>query len=91
MTPDHGSPGAALTVALAMAAGMGAQVVARHLRLPGIVLLLAAGVALGPDVAGLVDPASLGSGLHVIVVRPAALDGAADKRRRGLVRTTPVK
>ncbi len=67
MTPEHSSPGAALTVALAMAAGMGAQVVARHLRLPGIVLLLAAGVALGPDVAALVDPGSLGSGLHVIV------------------------
>ncbi len=67
MTPEHGHPQAAITVALAMAAGMGAQVVARHLRLPGIVLLLAAGVALGPDVAALVDPASLGGGLQVIV------------------------
>ena len=28
------------------------------------------------------------SGLHVIVVRPGALDGAADKRREGIVRTT---
>ena len=28
------------------------------------------------------------SGLHVIVVRPDALDGAADKRREGIVRTT---
>jgi gamma-glutamyltranspeptidase/glutathione hydrolase len=28
------------------------------------------------------------SGLHVIVVRPEALDGAADKRREGIVRTT---
>ena len=28
------------------------------------------------------------SGLHVIVVRPASVDGAADKRREGVVRTT---
>jgi gamma-glutamyltranspeptidase/glutathione hydrolase len=30
------------------------------------------------------------SGLHVIVVRPEELDGAADKRREGIVRTTSV-
>ncbi len=30
------------------------------------------------------------SGLHVIVVRPDELDGAADKRREGIVRTTAV-
>jgi gamma-glutamyltranspeptidase/glutathione hydrolase len=30
------------------------------------------------------------SGLHVIVVRPDRLDGAADKRREGIVRTTSV-
>ena len=29
------------------------------------------------------------SGLHVIVVRPDSLDGAADKRREGIVRTLP--
>jgi len=28
------------------------------------------------------------SGLHIIVVRPDKLDGAADKRREGVVRTT---
>ena len=28
------------------------------------------------------------SGLHVIVIRPDHLDGAADKRREGIVRTT---
>ena len=28
------------------------------------------------------------SGLHVIVVRPESLEGAADKRREGVVRTT---
>ncbi len=30
------------------------------------------------------------SGLHIIVVRPDTLDGAADKRREGIVRTTSV-
>ena len=39
----------ALTLVLAMTMGVIAQVVARHLRLPGIVVLLASGVALGPD------------------------------------------
>ena len=58
---------APLTVALALLAGMLAQVLARHLRLPGIVLLLAAGVLLGPDAANVIQPASLGSTLHVIV------------------------
>jgi NhaP-type Na+/H+ or K+/H+ antiporter len=56
-----------LTVALALAAGMVAQSVARHARLPGIVLLLAAGVVLGPDVAGVVQPESLGGALQILV------------------------
>ncbi|HPF35507.1 MAG TPA: cation:proton antiporter [Candidatus Krumholzibacteria bacterium] len=53
----------ALTIALALAAGMVAQILARHLRVPGIVLLLASGVLLGPDVLGVVDPADLGRAL----------------------------
>lgn len=57
----------ALTVALALAAGIVAQAAARHLRVPGIVLLLAAGVLLGPDVLGLVRPSSLGDNLHMVV------------------------
>jgi NhaP-type Na+/H+ or K+/H+ antiporter len=57
----------ALTVALALAAGIAAQSAARHLRIPGIVLLLAAGVLLGPDVLGVVRPESLGDGLHMLV------------------------
>jgi Kef-type K+ transport system membrane component KefB len=40
----------ALTIAFALAAGMIAHTMARHLRVPGIVLLLATGVLLGPDV-----------------------------------------
>ncbi len=56
----------ALTVALALATGMIAQALAHHLRVPGIVLLLAAGVALGPDGAGIVRPESLGAALNIL-------------------------
>ena len=55
------------TVALALAAGVLAQSAARHLRLPGIVLLLAAGIGLGPDGLGWVQPRDLGDGLYAIV------------------------
>jgi len=58
---------AALSVSLSLAAGMVAQSIARHVKLPGIVLLLAAGVLLGPDVAGVVEPHSLGPALHILV------------------------
>ncbi len=57
----------AMTIALALAAGIAAQSLARHLRVPGIVLLLAVGVLLGPDVAGVVLPETLGSGLLLLV------------------------
>ena len=56
-----------LTLAIALAAGVLAQSVARHLRIPGIVLLLACGFGLGPDGLGWVDPPSLGVGLFGIV------------------------
>lgn len=63
------TPGAdpKLTFALALLAGMVAQSLARHLRLPGIVLLLVAGVALGPDGFGWIQPRELGDGLYAIV------------------------
>jgi NhaP-type Na+/H+ or K+/H+ antiporter len=57
----------ALTIALALVAGMFAQSIAQHLRVPGIVLLLATGVLLGPDVLGIVRPAALGSSLGSLV------------------------
>ncbi|MAE65601.1 MAG: sodium:proton antiporter [Phycisphaeraceae bacterium] len=56
-----------LTLAVALMAGVFAQVAARHLRLPGIVVLLAAGAALGPQALGWVDPRSLGDALFVFV------------------------
>lgn len=57
----------ALVAALAMFIGVFAQVVARHVNIPGIVLLLVAGVVLGPDAANLVRPQALGRGLEGIV------------------------
>ncbi|MFO7557592.1 MAG: sodium:proton antiporter [Desulfobacterales bacterium] len=55
-----------LTIALALAMGMIAQAMAHHLRVPGIVLLLAAGVIFGPDGAGFIQPASLGPALNIL-------------------------
>ena len=60
-------PNPALTVGIALAAGVLAQVAARHVQMPSIVLLLIAGVLLGPDVAGLVQPAQLGAAIHMLV------------------------
>jgi NhaP-type Na+/H+ or K+/H+ antiporter len=55
------------TLVLALAAGVLAQSLARHLRVPGIVVLLFAGVGLGPDGLGWIDPRSLGGGLSTIL------------------------
>lgn len=65
---DHGfasNPG--LTVGIALAVGMLAQVAARHLALPGIVLLLLAGALLGPDAIDVVQPDTLGPALRTLV------------------------
>lgn len=56
-----------LTFALAVGAGVLAQVLAHHLRVPGIVVFLAVGVYLGPDVLGIVRPDALGDGLGTVV------------------------
>ena len=65
MTFALDNPG--LTLALAMVAGVLAQAVARHARLPGIVVLLGLGVGLGPDLADVIRPQLLGEGLAVLV------------------------
>ncbi len=57
----------ALTLVLALAVGILAQSLARHLRMPGIVLLLIAGAGLGPDGIGWIEPRDLGPGLYTIV------------------------
>ena len=58
---------AGLTLAIALAVGVLAQSLSRQARLPGIVLLLAAGAGLGPEGVGWVDPRSLGDGVFGIV------------------------
>ncbi len=67
MTPPSFAEDPAFVVALALVVGMTAQVVARHLRLPGIVLLLAAGALLGPDGLGWIQPQTLGGTLQTLV------------------------
>ncbi|MCP4200525.1 MAG: sodium:proton antiporter [bacterium] len=67
MSSEQNLSDPALSVALAMAAGMFSQAVGRHLRIPGIVILLAAGVLLGPDVLGIVQPDSMGGALQTLV------------------------
>jgi NhaP-type Na+/H+ or K+/H+ antiporter len=58
---------AAMTLAGAAVAGIVTQSLARWLRFPGIVLLLAVGVLLGPDVAGVIRPSALGGALPEVV------------------------
>lgn len=60
-------------IGLALLLGMVGQVLARHLRLPGIVLLLALGVAFGPDGLGVLVPASLGPALPALVTFVVAI------------------
>lgn len=67
------APHAGLTLALALAAGVLGQAVARHLRLPGIVILLALGWLLGPDALGWIEPQALGHGLFELVELAVAI------------------
>ncbi len=57
----------ALTVALALVVGIGMQALAHHIRVPGIVLLLAAGVVCGPDGIGIIRPELLGPALNILI------------------------
>lgn len=68
---EHDSP--SWSFAIALGAGVIAQLVARHVRLPSIVLLLATGVALGPDGLRWVDPRGLGDGLFALVSLAVAI------------------
>lgn len=56
-----------LALALAMFIGVIVQGLSRHARLPGIVLLLFAGVALGPDGANVIRPHAMGGALASVV------------------------
>ena len=50
-----------------MIIGILAHMLGRAIRIPGIVFLLAAGIILGPEVTGLVDPERFGNGMELIV------------------------
>lgn len=63
----HLEPSPALVVSLALAAGIAAQALAVHLKVPGIVVLLGTGVLLGPDGLDVVRPGLLGEALHALV------------------------
>lgn len=54
-------------MAIALAVGVLMQMAARHARLPGIVLLLLAGVLLGPDGFGIIDPSRIEGIVHGLV------------------------
>lgn len=56
-----------MTFTIALAAGITVQSAARHLQVPGIILLLLVGAILGPDVANVVRPDTLGGALDILV------------------------
>ncbi len=62
-----------LQMAIAVFAGISAQVLAAYFRIPSIVLLLLLGILFGSDGIGLLHPHSLGPGLEVIVALATAI------------------
>ena len=81
---------ALLTIAWAAVAGLLAQVLGHRWRVPAIVPLLVMGMLLGPSGLGFVQPASLGSGLSVLVklcVAVILFDGALNLRLADLHKT----
>ncbi|MDZ8189208.1 MAG: cation:proton antiporter [Nostoc sp. ChiSLP02] len=62
-----------LQMAIAVLAGISAQVLAAYLRVPSIVLLLLLGILFGSDGIGLLHPHLLGTGLEVIVALATAI------------------
>lgn len=58
---------AMVTICMAIGAGLFLTALSRRVQLPTIVLLLAGGFILGPEVTGLIDPSSLGDFFPAIV------------------------
>lgn len=58
---------AALVVAIALVVGTIAQILSRHMKIPGIVLMLAAGTLLGPDFVNIIRPDMLQTALQTLV------------------------
>ena len=50
-----------------MCIGMLVQVISRHIKMPGIVLLLGVGILVGPDMLGLIYPSTIGEAMPMIV------------------------
>jgi NhaP-type Na+/H+ or K+/H+ antiporter len=67
VSPAMGELAPNLVFALALGVGVLCQIVAARLRIPSIVVLLSAGVALGPDGIGWIRPHALGEGLFSLV------------------------
>jgi NhaP-type Na+/H+ or K+/H+ antiporter len=70
-------------IAAILLLGIGAQLLARRLRVPSVLFLIAIGLALGPELLGLVTLETFGEGLRVIVGLSVAIivfDGAFDLR-----------
>ena len=82
-----------LTISLALAAGMIANVIARHLQVPSIVLFLFTGVILGPEVVGAIQPENLGRALFDLVGMAVAIvlfEGGLNLRLQQLRREATV-
>lgn len=85
----HGTESALSTIAVAAVAGMIAQIVGQRWRTPALVPLLVLGMVLGPSGFGLIQPATLGSGLSILVKLAVAVilfDGALNLRLSDLGR-----
>ncbi|MFN3927672.1 MAG: cation:proton antiporter [Pseudanabaenaceae cyanobacterium] len=75
------------TIITAIAAGVGARVVANLLKVPSIVFLLILGLGLGESGLGIIQPSYLGAGLETIVSLSVALilfEGGMSLRLREL-------
>ena len=70
---ENASHNATLTLCFAVAAGAGLYVAGRQLRVPPVLLYLVAGVVLGPELVGWIDPASLGGGLEALIALAVAV------------------
>ncbi len=62
-----------LIIALSLLVGVASQLLARVLRIPGIVVLLVFGVLLGPDGMGIIETANMGAFLPEIVGTAVAI------------------
>jgi NhaP-type Na+/H+ or K+/H+ antiporter len=62
-----------LQIVITVIAGIGAQVIAEFVQVPGIVFLLLIGILLGPSVLGWLHPELLGVGLEVMVALLVAI------------------